>query len=34
MQRKQNGLVPIGEAYGRSWSTTALSRRTVFLASV
>ena len=26
MPRKQDGLVPIGEAYGRSWLTTALSR--------
>ena len=34
MPRKQDGLVPIGEAYGRSWLTTALSPRIILLCPV
>ncbi len=33
MPRKQDGLVPIGEAYGRSW-LTALSPRIILLCPV
>ena len=32
MERQRDGVVSIGEAYGRSSLTTAFSRRTMFLA--